>query len=178
MGARSYAGVWQKKIDEWSRAQEEHKRNSVRQGHLVAFFYSMSERSPLGLAAGDKMRQEIYPDPYNLEDWGFSPAERVFETHVNAKYWLGSTGEAALDMPPTESEYSKAGLHWFKYYGIDQTELAAGKKLAQVRPVSSIFKALTGTSLPNSGDIPIGKPVSIGPGTKAPRSVQDGKSCD
>ena len=81
----------------------------------------------MGLAAGGKMRQEIYPDPYNLEDWDFSLAERVFVTLVHAKDWLGTTGEAALDMPPTASEYTKAGLPWFEYYGIDQAALPAGK---------------------------------------------------
>lgn len=166
------ASVWQKKLEAWKRAQEERKKHSAREDHLVACCYSLSERSPMGLAAGGKMRQEIYPDPYNLEDWDFSAAERVFVTLLHAKDWLGITGEAALDMPPTAKEYTKAGLPWYEYYGKDQAALPGGEKLADVKSVASIFKKMTGANLPGSEDISVGKPIAVGPGVTNNRLIK------
>ena len=168
------ASVWQKKLDEWDRRQEVRPLYLCRQN--VA--YSMSTPPPMALAAGGKMRQEIFPDPYNLEDWDFSAAERVFVTLVHAKDWLVITGEAALDMPPSASEYTKAGLPWFEYYGKDQEGLPGGKPLTQVKSVSSIFKQTTGANLPDSEDISVNTIMSVGPGAKAPRAIQLGEPWD
>ncbi len=170
------ASVWNKKLEAWKQAQEERKKYFANESHLVAYSYSMCESRPMGLAAGGKMRQEIYPDPYNLEDWDFSAAERVFVTLVHAKDWLGITGEAALDVPPTASEYTKADLPWFEYYGKDQIALPGGEKFGNIKSVSSIFKKTTGANLPGSGDIAIGKPIAVGPGVKCDRPIQSSKS--
>ena len=158
------ASVWEQKLEVWRHIQEERKKYLAEHPRRPSF--SSCERvaeSSMGLAAGGKMRQEIYSDKYNLEDWDFSAAERVFVTLVHAKDWLGITGEAALDMPPSASEYTKAGLPWFEYYGKDQTALPGGEKLANIKSVSSIFKKMTGANLPDSGDIAIGKQIAVGP---------------
>lgn len=165
------AHVWAAKKEEWER--ERHVQMScLREMPISAACMSVEESSVMGLAAGGKMRQEIYPDLFNLDDWDVAAADRVFITLVHAKDWMQITGEAALDMPPTAKDYTNAGLPWFDYYGKDQSVLPGGEKLAKVKSVGSIFKTLTGANFPNSGDISTGKPIALGPSSKGPRPVR------
>jgi hypothetical protein len=127
--------------------------------------------SSMGLAAGGKMRQIIHPDPFDLDDWDFAAADRVFVTLVHAKDWKEITGEAAPNEPPTAREYSRAGLPWFEYYGNDQS-LSGSAKLAGVKSVANLFKNFTGATLPSSEDVETGSPKAIGPGAKWPRPVR------
>jgi hypothetical protein len=126
----------------------------------------------MGLAAGGKMRQVIHPDPFDLDDWDFAAADRVFVTLVHAKDWKKITGEVAPNEPPTAREYSQAGLPWFEYYGKDQSALPGSVKLAGVKSAANLFKKFTGATLPNAEDIQTGSPKAIGPGAKGPRPVR------
>ena len=137
-----------------------------------------SSRASMGLAAGGRMRQVIEPDPFDLDDWDFAAADRVFVTLVHAKDWKKVTGEAAPNQPPTAKEYSQAGLPWFEYYGKDQSALPGSVTLAGVKSVASLFKKFTGATLPNSEDVETGSPKAIGPGAKGPRPVRTASSWD
>ncbi len=136
--------------------------------------YSMG--SSMGLAAGGRMRQVIHPDPFNIEDWDVTAAERVFVTLLHSKDWKAITGEAAPNEPPTAKEYSDAGLPWFEYYGKDQAALPGGSKLGGVESVAKLFKKMTGANLPNSQDVETGAPKPLGPGSKGPRPILTGGS--
>ena len=124
------------------------------------------------------MRQVIHPDPFNLDDWDFAAADRVFVTLVHAKDWKKITGEAAPNEPPTAKEYSQAGLPWFEHYGKDQSALPGSVTLAGVKSVANLFKKFTGATLPNSEDVETGSPKAIGPGAKGPRPVRTASSWD
>ena len=124
------------------------------------------------------MRQDIQPDPFDLDDWDFAAADRVFVTLVHAKDWKKITGEAAPNQPPTAKEYSQAGLPWFEHYGKDQSALPGSVTLAGVKSVANLFKKFTGATLPNSEDVETGSPKAIGPGAKGPRPVSTASSWD
>ena len=49
------------------------------------------------------MYQDIKPDPFDLDDWDFAAADRVFVTLVHAKDWKEVTAEAAPNEPPTKN---------------------------------------------------------------------------
>ena len=132
----------------------------------------------MGLAAGGRMHQDIEPDPFDLDDWDFAAADRVFVTLVHAKDWKKITGEAAPNEPPTAKEYSQAGLPWFEHYGKDQSALPGSVTLAGVKSVANLFKKFTGATLPNSEDVETGSPKAIGPGAKGPRPVRTASSWD
>ena len=112
------------------------------------------------------MRQVIHPDRFDLDDWDFAAADRVFVTLVHAKDWKKITGEAAPNQPPTAKEYSQAGLPWFEHYGKDQSALPGSVTLAGVNSVANLFKKFTGATLPNSEDVQTGSPKAIGPGAR------------
>jgi hypothetical protein len=167
------AHVWKAKRDAW----EKEKLN--RKMHYEEACLSLSACSmEMGLAAGGRMRQEIYPDTFNLSDWDQASAQRVFVTLVHAKDWKKITGDAAPNEPPTAKEYSAAGLPWFEYYGKDREALPGGEKLGAIKSVAKIFTTLTGASLPNSQDIETGLPHAVGPGSKGARPVRTSGSWD
>jgi len=132
----------------------------------------------MGLAAGGRMRQEIYPDTFDLNDWDIAAAQRAFVTLIHAKDWKKITGDAAPNEPPTAKDYSAAGLPWFEYYGRDQEALPGGENFFGIRSLAKIFTTLTGASLPNSTDIETGAPHPVGPGHKGPRTIRTGTSWD
>jgi hypothetical protein len=90
----------------------------------------------MGIAAGGLMRQEIYADTFELDDWDIDAADRVFASLVHAKDWKAITGEAAPDEPPSAQDYST----WFDYYGMDQAALPGSKKPAEIGSVAEIFE--------------------------------------
>jgi hypothetical protein len=172
------AKVWQAKRREW----EEERRESVdcvrNQSSILESRMCCSIADPMGLAAGGRMQQDIYPDPFKIEDWDIAAADRVFVALLHAKDWKSITGEAVPNEPPSAKAYSDAGLPWFEYYGKDQEALTGGTKLGSVKSVAKLFKELTGAVLPNSQDVDTGLPKPIGPGAKRPRPVRTEGSWD
>jgi hypothetical protein len=84
----------------------------------------------MGLAAGGRMRQEIYDDPYPAREWDRETRSRCFVHICNSERWRAVTGLRPPTHPPTAREYSAAGLPWFEYYSeaapIDGSDLLAG----------------------------------------------------
>jgi hypothetical protein len=73
----------------------------------------------ISLAPGGRMRQEIYDDPYNIQDWDLGNTSRCFVHLVNSVYWRDMTGQAPPTWLPTAADYAEAGLPWFEYYQED-----------------------------------------------------------
>ena len=166
--------IWAAKKRKWKR-----QRRRRFDGEGVVTCYSMDECSfEMGLAPGGRMHQEIYEDPYELEDWDFAAAERVFVTLVHAKDWKMTTGENVGNFPPTSKEYTAAGLPWFEYYGSDQAALPGSEKLAAVKSVGTLFKTITGAQLPDSQDVDTGSPWKIGASNNKDRPVKPGANWD
>jgi hypothetical protein len=94
----------------------------------------------MGLAPGGRMEQEIYDDPYRLEDWDQRHSSRCFVTIANSATWHAITGERPPMRPPTPAEYAKAGLPWFDYYDADARALDGSGRLAKTRSVAQIAK--------------------------------------
>jgi hypothetical protein len=156
------AHVWQKRRSEWEEARARPTRSFMLSDACASLLPAQ-----MGLAAGGKMRQVIHPDPFDLQDWDVAAADRVFITLVHAKDWKTITGEPAASEPPTAKEYCDAGLPWFEHYGKDQSALVGSAKLAGIKSVAKVFKAKTGATLPNSGDVQTGIPHAVGPGAKS-----------
>jgi hypothetical protein len=90
----------------------------------------------MGLAAGGRMRQHIYPDPHGIDTWDQGNSGRVFVHIVNSRLWREITGE---DVPPTPVDaraYTDAGLPWFELYDDHLGDIAASDVLANVKSVA------------------------------------------
>ncbi|MBK7948899.1 MAG: hypothetical protein IPK00_09175 [Deltaproteobacteria bacterium] len=108
---------------------------------------SRSTRSPImesasvgemGLAAGGRMKQKLYPDPLGIDAWQSIPSGRVFVHLVNSEAWRDITGEAPPETPITAKSYRRAGLPWFELY--DETAGTASPQpiLAAVKSTATL----------------------------------------
>ena len=157
--------VWERskvRWESWKREQQVRKpeiRPYAPSSSKV--FMKLPSLGTMGLAPGGLMRQAIYPDRYNIDDWDIDASDRVFVTLVHAKEWKAITAEAPATYPPSADEYSKAGLPWFDFYGVDQEALPGIEKLTKLHSVGKKFKEKTGAELPDSTDVETGAPFAL-----------------
>jgi hypothetical protein len=100
----------------------------------------------MGLAAGGKMKQKIYPDPYGIETWNQNEPESVFIYIVNSQQYQALTGDEPPPTPVNAQTYTDHGFPWFGLYDESQGDVAASEKLAKVKSVSE--QDANGTSTP------------------------------
>ena len=99
--------------------------------------YAMSEPS-MSLAPGGRMRQKIFEDNFDLGDWDQRHASRCFVTIVNSVAWSSITGERPTNQPPTSTDYTRAKLPWFEYYGGDGEALDGAEALVKANSVAKM----------------------------------------
>ena len=92
----------------------------------------------MGLAAGGRMRQEIYSDYHDFDAWDLRNSQRCFVTLANAEQWMDLTGEEPPLSPMSAHTYTEHNLPWFDYYGGDQEAIAGAKKLQNIKSVKDI----------------------------------------
>ncbi|MEX1257407.1 MAG: hypothetical protein WEG36_07305 [Gemmatimonadota bacterium] len=109
----------------------------------------------MGLAAGGRMRQEIYDDSHDFRDWDLRHQSRCFVNLANALVWRAITGNSPPGKPPTAKEYNRAGLPWFEYYGADHKALEGAAKFENLKSVVQIGK--------EKGEAPIPENESVTP---------------
>jgi len=121
----------------------------------------MSACDELGLGAGGRMAQKIYPDPYGIDTWDLATRTRVYVHIVNSERWRAITGEQAPATPVSAKSYCDAGLPWYGLYDEHAPTLAPTSKLAGVKSISEVENA----------------PVTVGPVKKLRKNgvrVDDG----
>jgi hypothetical protein len=121
----------------------------------------------MGLAAGGRMRQQIYADPHGLDAWDQSISNRSFVTLVDALHWREITGEAPPTKPPTAADYTKAGLPWFDYYAADLETLGGAQALTLVKSMAEMAAEKGEQVLGADGEVNPATIISIGPGETA-----------
>jgi hypothetical protein len=101
----------------------------------------------MGLAPGGRMKQEIYADPFGLDDWDQAQKSRCFVHLANSLVWREITGRQPPTTPPTAKEYAKAGLPWFDYYDDRTKALDGAPALAGLKSVAEMGE--------QKGDVPL-----------------------
>jgi hypothetical protein len=114
---------------------------------LGAALMSPRVTGELGLAPGGRMRQQIFDDPYELSDWDQEHVSRCFVHIANSLVWRQITGEHPPTVPPTASEYAKAGLPWFDYYAEGLSAVPGSTILQKLKSVVQLGK--------EKGDVPL-----------------------
>jgi hypothetical protein len=92
----------------------------------------------MGLAAGGRMRQHIYPDPHGIDTWDQDNCGRVFVHIVNSERWTQITGEPLPSTPVDVHSYSAAGLPWFDLYDDHLGDIEPSGVLAKVKGVDEL----------------------------------------
>ncbi len=146
---------------------------------LVGGFACADVPRSMGLAAGGRMSQQIYADPYGLDAWDQSASSRCFVTLVDAVQWREITGAVPPTRPPTAADYSKAGLPWFDYYAADLETLAGAPELALAKSVTEMAAEKGEQVLGPDGKVGPATVIALGPGRpprSEPRPVREGKA--
>jgi hypothetical protein len=110
----------------------------------------VSAASAMGLAAGGRMKQKVYPDPHGTDTWDESATSRVFVHLVNSEMWREITGEAPPVSPVSAKSYAVAGLPWFELYDEHAATIDPTSTLAAVKSVKQLDA--TKSTLPLQND--------------------------
>lgn len=108
----------------------------------------------MGIAAGGKMKQKIYPDPHGVSTWDTQSASRLFVHIVDAMHWTEITGEPAPATPVTAKTYAQHGLPWFDVYDDHLPAHTAPGALKGVKSVKEIDGELSGQPLQDDEPVP------------------------
>jgi len=106
----------------------------------------------MGLAAGGRMKQEIYKDHRNPSDYISCNGNRCFVHLCNAEQWELITGNAPPNTPPSGKDYSDHGFPWFDYYDEKQTALPETSKLGGIKSIKQLEDELGKKILPDTPD--------------------------
>jgi hypothetical protein len=107
----------------------------------------------MGLAPGGRMRQEIYEDPFDLNDWDIDQKSRCFVHIANSLVWRAITGEAPPTVPFTAKEYTQHGLPWFEYYSDNSVAVDGSEKLDGLKSVVEMGKEKKDNPLPENESV-------------------------
>jgi hypothetical protein len=94
--------------------------------------------SAMGIAAGGKLTQKIYPDEYGIDTWDPQSFGRVYVHIVNSMMYREITGEEPPATPVTAKEYAACGLPWFALYDEEKGDIGASEELAGVKSVTAM----------------------------------------
>lgn len=128
----------------------------------------------MGIAAGGKMKQEIYPDPHGIDTWDQENFGRVYVHIVNSLTYREITDREPPPTPVTAKTYAQYGLPWFDLYQEGLGDISPPEVLKKVKSIKEIDaeKGFTPQQDDDSIDIPEGKVIKISTG---PGQVKDGK---
>ncbi len=127
----------------------------------------------MGIAAGGRMRQLIYPDPHGVGTWDEENTGRVYVHIVDSLTYRDITGQAPPPSPVSARTFSESGLPWFELFDEEKGVVAPSKTLAGVKSVQG--KDAEHGFAPQQDDAPVTVPVAqvVGVGPDA-GEVDDG----
>jgi hypothetical protein len=123
----------------WERRRprfEEHVMYSLAEAPGDAVMAAPS-LSAMSLAPGGRMRQEVYDDPYRMDEWELRHSGRCFVHLANSMVWRAITGQDPPTVPPTAEEYTRHGLPWFEYYAEGKAAVPGTGALAGLEGVAA-----------------------------------------
>jgi hypothetical protein len=128
---------------------------------------------PMGLAAGGKMKQEIYEDFYDFDVWDLRSSSRCFVTLLDAQSWTHITGEPPPTEPIGPAAYKAHRIPWFDYYAADRKAVDGSSRLAGLKSIKEAAKfGLGGKFWKQEGTV-TPPPVHLGPDRRpTPRSSE------
>jgi hypothetical protein len=105
---------------------------------LLAMSPAPGGGAEMGLAAGGKMKQKIYPDQYGVSTWDEENFGRVYVHIVNSMMYREITGMEPPLTPITAKMYAQYSLPWFDVYDENKKDIASPDILSQVKSVKDL----------------------------------------
>lgn len=129
----------------------------------------------MGLGAGGRMRQKIYPDIYGLDTWDLGNFGRVYVHLANSAMFREITGTEPPPTPVSTASYLQAGLPWFDLLDEHVPDISPTDKLKNVKSIDEIDKAkgMTHASVATKATVRPPRVVKLRHGRSS--AVRDGK---
>ncbi|HEX8651803.1 MAG TPA: hypothetical protein VF708_13270 [Pyrinomonadaceae bacterium] len=101
---------------------------------LISAIKSARRAAPasMGLGAGGRLRQKIYPDEYGFDTWDQENFGSVFVHILNSEHYTELTGQAPPPTPISAGTYTEHGFPWFELYDEEKGDVAASKRLTKI----------------------------------------------
>lgn len=137
----------------------------------IAISESLNSIQDMGLAAGGRMRQQVFNDEeFSISDWDTENGSRVFIHLVNSMVWQQITGKAPPLPPLTAAQYSMHNYPWYDHWNNEAKSLKGTKKTASLKSIAVLEKEKGVKVLPENQSLPdISKLIPQKP------TVSDGK---
>lgn len=115
------------------------KPGAIEKQPLIIYNHMVMEgcnmESSMGLAAGGKMKQEIYEDEYGFDVWDQDSRTEVMIHIVNSETYKMITGQNPPHPPLDAETYTNFGFPWFELYSEGKSDLKGSKQLAAVKTI-------------------------------------------
>ena len=89
----------------------------------------------MGLGAGGRIAQKIYPDRYGVDTWDPQNCVSLFIHIVNSQDYRVLTGREPPPTSITAATYTEFGLPWFRMYDESCGDIAVSKRMTAVQPI-------------------------------------------
>ncbi|KKL27441.1 hypothetical protein LCGC14_2385130, partial [marine sediment metagenome] len=102
---------------------------------------SRKQKAPvqdMAMGAGGSMVQQVFEDPYNIEDWDLEHGSRCFVHLCSSTAWRQVTGFEPPTVPLTPAEYVAHNVPWFHLWDDEAKALKGTKKLAGLKTVKQV----------------------------------------
>ena len=106
------------------------------------------------------MKQEIYDDPFDFDDWDLRHSSRCFVHIANSLAWREITGREPPTTPPTAKEYRRSGVPWFDYYSHGEA-VEGSKVLSKLKSVVQLGKAKKDKPVTDNESVAVEKVVVL-----------------
>ncbi len=107
----------------------------------------------MGLAPGGLMKQEIFDDPFDINDWDLTAGSRCFVHLCNSMVWSSITGSEPPHPPPTAKQYASANLPWFEWYDDSAAAVDGTEKLQGLKSVATLSAEKSTVVLPENESV-------------------------
>ena len=111
----------------------------------------------MGLGAGGRMVQAIYPDAFGIETWDPETGRSTFVHIANSAAWRDITGEEPPPTPVSAQLYTEHGYPWFELYDEDKGDVPGSDELAGVKSIKDMDKEKGFGSQQDDSSVTIGK---------------------
>ena len=126
--------------------REVHAMRASMSLEMPAFLRMPSAAPAMGLGAGGRMTQKLYPDPHGADTWDATRAARIWIHLVPAPFWTALTGEPRPKTPATHEQYVAHGWPWFAVYDEPLGDMPVDPRWSAVKTVQALtdnFRTVT-----------------------------------
>jgi hypothetical protein len=95
----------------------------------------MPAPAAMGLGAGGRLRQKVYPDRHGIDAWDPANRGHLYVHLLNSLQYQAVTGREPPPTPVSARTYTEYGLPWFELYDEARADVPASDVLARVRSV-------------------------------------------